>query len=76
MAFVINPEFGTPEIAVAAGVRMLKNPNLTMSEILNFIDSEMIVEVADKTSDVEIEAVTEVNDIEIVDETVTIELEV
>lgn len=32
-------------VAVAMGVRMLKNPLVTMEQILNFTDNELIVEV-------------------------------
>lgn len=54
MAVVLNPELGNREVAVAMGVRMLKNSQVTMAQILEFIDSEAIVTVADE--DVEVNA--------------------
>ena len=52
MAVVLNPDFGNREVAVAMGVRMPKNPLMPMSEILNFIDNEVLVNVPDE--DVEV----------------------
>jgi len=52
MAVVLNPDFGNREVAVALGVRMLKNPLVSMAEILNFIDTEVLVNVPDE--DVEV----------------------
>ena len=54
MAVVLNPELGNREVAVAMGVRMLKNSQVTMAQILEFIDSEAIVTVPDE--DVEVNA--------------------
>jgi len=48
MAVVINPEFGSAQIAVAMGVRMLKNPLVSMADILNFTDNEVLVNVPDE----------------------------
>jgi hypothetical protein len=48
MAVVLNPDFGNREVAVAAGVRMLKNPLVSMAEILEFIDNEVLVNVPDE----------------------------
>lgn len=56
MAVVLNPELGNREVAVAMGVRMLKNSNVTMAQILEFIDSEVIVTVPDE----DVEATAEV----------------
>jgi hypothetical protein len=52
MAVVLNPDFGNREVAVALGVRMLKNPLMPMSEIMEFIDNEVLVNVPDE--DVEV----------------------
>lgn len=53
---VINPEFGTKEIAVSIGVRMLKNPTLTMADILAITDNEILrtVEVEDVETEAEV----------------------
>lgn len=56
MAIVLNPDFGNREVAVAAGVRMLKNPLIPMSEIMEFIDNEVLVNVPDE----DVEAIDEV----------------
>jgi hypothetical protein len=76
MAVILNPEFGSQDVAVSMGVRMLKHPTMTMEQILNFIDSEMIVEapvqevstpvmVEDTvTEEVEVSAVQEVDEVE------------
>ena len=56
MAIVLNPDFGNREVAVALGVRMLKNPLMSMSEILEFIDNEVLVNVPDE----DVEAIDEV----------------
>ena len=45
---VINPEFGTKDVAVAMGVRMLKNSAMSMQDILDFTDNEMLVTVEDE----------------------------
>ena len=37
-------------VAVAMGVRMLKNPLVTMEQILTFTDNELIVEVPEVAS--------------------------
>lgn len=44
---IINPEFGTKEIAVAMGVRMLKNGKLSMQDVLDFTDNEILRTVED-----------------------------
>ena len=56
MAIVLNPDFGNREVAVALGVRMLKNPTVSMADILNFIDNEVLVNVPDE----DVEATAEV----------------
>jgi hypothetical protein len=54
---IINPEFGTKDVAIQMGVRMLKNPMMSMQDILDFTDNEMLVtvedeDVSDENSDV------------------------
>lgn len=49
----LNPELGTRDLVVALGVRMLKNATLSMEDILNFIDNEVIVNVPDEQVDTE-----------------------
>lgn len=51
MSVVLNPEFGSKEVAIALGVRMLKNA-MSMNDILNFIDNEVLVTVADTDAEV------------------------
>lgn len=60
MSVVLNPEFGSKDVAIALGVRMLKNATMSMNDILNFIDSEMIVTVPDAevTDTAEVEVAT------------------
>jgi hypothetical protein len=61
MSVVLNPEFGSKDVVIALGVRMLKHATMSMGDILNFIDNEVLVTVKDAedtdTSEVEVTAV-------------------
>jgi hypothetical protein len=41
-------------VAVAMGVRMLKNPLVTMEQILNFTDNELIVITPDEAVEADV----------------------
>jgi hypothetical protein len=56
---IINPEFGTKDVAIQMGVRMLKNPMMSMQDILDFTDNEMLVTVEDEDVSDENSVVTE-----------------
>jgi hypothetical protein len=60
---IINPEFGTADVAIQMGVRMLKSPTMSIQDILDFTDNEVLLTVedgdVDSTSDVETETVVE-----------------
>lgn len=55
---IINPEFGTKDVAIQMGVRMLKNPMMSMQAILDFTDTQMLLTVEDDVVDAENSDVT------------------
>lgn len=48
---IINPEFGTKDVAIQMGVRMLKSPTMSIQDILDFTDNQVLLTVEDVEDD-------------------------